>query len=363
MIIQIPLWGQEVPDVSAAVVHISENESSYELETILNRAALIEFKKSGLTGKSIHTDIKASAAEKMPRIEQMIIPYLEQSELRDTDLLLLGIYSLREDFLSVRYLLWDVRLKTPLSSVDISNNIDLFLDRDVSEAVSELLAASSEQITRIYAEKTLLSAAEDSSSEKEPVSPDTPEITPASSHFSSSDQGENRFTAYLSTLFLFMTGRSAEQFPFGAQIQTGFLYKITESRRATLSLGITSGYLRLIPNESYKGAYVRTLVPIGIDARVTFLNQKGPAWFLFFTMGAAVRVDTDDSISHLLSPALPYARSGGGLTLLNLGDDAELVAYTTCTALFNIYREDGSDSIEMDALFGIAPGIFANWRF
>lgn len=360
LIIPVSAIGQEEPKVTAAVVHISETQPDTELESVLNRTVLIQFEEYGLSGNSLQFDEAIPAPADETELESTVVSSLNHDDLSDTDLLLIGFYSVSDDDLTVRYRLVNTATKSFIASVNIEDRIDLFLDKDISAVVRTMLMASSDLIAEIADRKE--SAAEAAAAEQEAVSPESaPSPIPAGT---TALRGENeRYTTYASTALPILLGAAAEQFPFAVQITTGFLYQIAGSSSLGFSIGLSTGLIRLIPSESYKGSYVRTLIPVGAEA-LLFSKKTGPmSWFLYITAGAAFRIATSDGVSNLLSPALPYTRAGGGISLLPLGRRAELIGHVALSALFNLYQESGSDFIKVDTLLGIAPGVYVRWRW
>ncbi len=360
IIFPVSAIGQEEPKVTAAVVHINEDQPDTELESILNRTVLIQFEAYGLSGKSIQFDEGIPAPADETELESLIASNLDYEVLSDTDLLLLGFYTVEDDDLVVRYRLMNTETKQFTASVDIEDRIDLFLDKDISAVVSTILIASSDLIAEISDRKK--AAAEAAEFEQQEDVPETASL-PAPSDIRAQHGGDERYTSYASTAIPILLGAAADQFPFAIQLTTGFLYQIARASSLGFSIGISTGLIRLIPSESYKGAYVRTLVPIGAEA-LLFSKKTGPgSWFLYMTGGASFRIFAGDSVSSLLSPVLPYVRTGGGISLLPLGRRAELIGHAALSALFNLYRESGSDSIKIDTLLGIAPGVYVRWRW
>jgi len=360
IIIPVSAIGQEEPKVTAAVVHISETQADTELESVLNRTVLIQFEEYGLSGKSLQfTDATPVPADES-ELESLAASTLDYEALTDTDLLLIGFYSVDDDDLNVRYRLMNIEAKAFTASVNIEDRIDLFLDKDISAVVSTILIASSDLIAEIVARKK--AAAEAVAAEQEAVSPEAASA-PIPAGTTAHRKDNDRYTSYASTGFPILLGAASEQFPFAFQLSTGFLYQIARSDSLGFSIGISTGLIRLIPNESYKGAYVRTLVPVSAEA-LLFSKKTGPgSWFLYMTAGAAFRIFAGDSVSSLLSPVLPYVRTGGGISLLPIGRRAELIGHAALSALFNLYQESGSDSIKTDTLLGIAPGVYVRWRW
>ncbi|MGC9313700.1 MAG: hypothetical protein ACP5IA_13515 [Sediminispirochaetaceae bacterium] len=345
--------------MTAAVVHISEDQPDSELENILNRTVLIQFEEYGLSGNSLYFTEDISPSSDAAELESFVASSLDHEDLSDTDLLLIGFYSVSDDDLTVKYRLVDTATKSFIASVNIEDRIDLFLDKDISAVVRTILIASSDIIADISARKK--AAAETAAAEQPAVSPETASL-PAPAGTTAQRGGDQRYTSYASTALPILLGAAAEQFPLAVQITTGFLYRIAGSSLG-FSVGLSTGLIRLIPSESYKGSYVRTLIPVGAEAMI-FSKKTGPgSWFLYMTAGAAFRIATSDGVSDLLSPALPYTRAGGGISLLPLGRRAELIGYVALSALFNLYQESGSDFIKVDTLLGIAPGVYVRWRW
>lgn len=355
---------EEDGTVSIVVVHTSLTERDADLERILNRMVLIELRRSSVQGSTYDlTDRIASLNEKSDVRELLS---LLQSKLPDgAELLILGLYEAQSTDFSIHYRLFNMNSLQEIASSSGSGEINIFLDRIVLHAVQELLSAGSEEIAQIEERTAMRSSGseekeaelESGHQEEDPLRAEKRRTTQ-----SLSEDGV-RYQTYLSSSYIFLTGKSKEQFSFGIDAQSSFYYRLVSPGGHALQLGVSTGYLRLFPAEDYKARYMRNFIPLAAGLRFTFQRQSQPIGYAEVLIGGAFRMDLDTTVAEVLSPVLPYLRFYGGIRALRFGDYSHLILHVSGFGLFNFYKEDSDDVLHVEMLSGIASGLYVSWRF
>ena len=362
------IHSQEGTDVSAAVVHIGLESSDTELENILNRSVLLELRIKGISGTSLRAEVPIPSEVQKSELENIIREYLSRSFPAEHDLLIAGFYSLFDDSLLINYFLFSVQNRKRLSSLEISDSIDLFIDRDIAEVVNSLIDSSRNSISSIAENKKratsepqetvvavqqdeMISTTASEAADSEPEEPDEKSLP------------EDQYELFVSSAIPLFLNPAAEQFPFALQIKIGFLYSIAALNSIRMRIGLSAGFLRLIPRDAYKGTYIRGLIPLESEFLFSFQESRIFPWSLSLGLGAALRLPAESEASQLLSPALPYAHIGIAFDLFRFGKKSSIAARIDSLALLNLYQENSSDSVKADTLLSISPGIYARWRF
>ena len=317
-----------------------EDDRDMKIETILDRTALMELEEFGLDGMIL---------KDMP------------PEIRP-DLKITGRYRLRQDILELRYSLQEASTGKKISEIQISTPVTHFLDRDVADAVRELLHKGNDEIDRIAR-----ATQEQSTQEPAPQGDKTAAVIEREDRKAEPDPGAEqlprRVEAEARGSGTHMLGRSSEYLPYGLLLEGRISYPLVEGEKMVWRLGASAGVIRFSSAVDYKAGYIKTLVPLGVLTELRLRKKTGLMYRVWWTAGAALRPSyQDEVVDELLAPALPYTGMGIGVLVPFTSERFGLSAGLSGMGLFHLYEDSAGGEVHLEALLGINLDLGIVWR-
>ena len=265
-------------------------------------------------------------------------PLLELAAERRVELLLLGRYRIEDQLAVVQFELFDVGDGSLLAATEARRDIDLLLDRLADTAAAELYRQASARIAELIAAQPPVA--------RPPVARPTEEPPPALIDAAPPSRSLETSVAVAAALPL---GNFATFFASGFSAGVALHYRFERS-----AVGLRTGFTRFIPERADTGEYVRTLVPVMADARITLLQTGNLTWFGGAAAGVALRVHDGSTVSDRLAPALPAWCTAVG-NRIPLNDRWLLRPELALNGMLHLYREQDGDPVEMEHILWLAP--------
>ncbi len=260
---------------------------------------------------------------------------------RRSELLLLGRYRVENQLVAVRFELYDVGEGSLLATAEARRDFDLLLDRLADTAAAELYRQASPRIAEmVEAQRRQIGRPTDEGpTDGPPAAPSDVPRPPGSLEPS------------VAVAVALPLGNFASYFPFGFSAELALHYRFER-----IAIGLQSGVTRFRPERADTGEYVRTLVPVLVDARMTLLQTGNLRWFAGAAAGAAFRIPDGSVVSDWLAPALPAWRTGVG-SRIPLTDRWLLMPSLMLNGVLHLYREEGGDSVGIEHILWLAPAV------
>ena len=349
--------------LNVAVIHVSEIERDEGIENVLNKASLMWVERSGFSGfiPDSRTITPQDIREKnIKQLEDILSEEIE-GEKKTADLILIGLYQFKQDALQLEYHCIEVKPEefVLLGSRRKAVQVDLHLDRSISTLINELFETVSDDITRIAETKSRIK--EEMKAEKPVVEEEAepgPEPRIAEHDYPAPEREPKKplFAVFGSTGVIFFVGNAAAHFPLGVYAKSSIVFPFFETDNTEFSMGVFGGYMRFLPSEPEKAAYIRSSIPFGITARYVIGREHTFTWYISAAGGGTYRIDKEEIVSQYLASVVPYLKIGGGMKLIPLGRRIELNFQVFYLSVINLYREGGGE-LSIDVISGFSPGI------
>lgn len=328
----VPLAAADASEVSLEVLqaHLPQagTERDESLERVLRGAMAVRLARLG--------PLQADTPPAPPQMQDRG-PLLELAADRGSALLLLGRYRIEDQVVVVQYELFDANDGSLLAATEARRDIDLLLDRLADTAATELYQQASPRIAElIAAQPPPIARRPDEAPPPAPIDvarpPDGLELSVAVA-----------FAAPLGT--------------FGSYFASGFSAELALHHRfERIAVGLQTGVTRFQPERADTGEYVRTLIPVMADARMTLLQTGNLRWFASAAAGGALRIHDGSPVSDRLAPALPAWRAGAG-GWIPLTDGWLLTPALMLNGMLHLYREQAGDAVEVEHILWLAPTV------
>jgi len=371
-------------------------EQDLSFQTVLFAALRIELERSGLEVRVLDQAQLASLAG--ASFETL----LERARSADTDFLFVERYTRKVHDLKVEIVAYGVEEADLMASVTISGRIGLRLDEAVTQGANSLMPALETSIAsavqrrrdtlaaRPPVEVALSEQAQPAGeSQAEPLSPvpaksAVPEAPPAAEPKAAEAAGP-QVPAQPETLparppsavevlpqrplAWQAAAGAASFFPMLALsdvvklgiLSTLYLERLLSTSIGTLGLGLYAGYTSFLPADPSLAVYFQSLIPVGLDLRLTAFEKSRLGLFVRLLGGAAINVSDQSKVAGRLTRVLPQLKAGAGVTVAfsrRFGISVEFLY----EMLFYLYTVNGA--VANDLIMGFnAPAIciYTKW--
>lgn len=348
-------------DVSLSVLQLyrAQGERDPALERVMRGAMSVGLSRVGVLYASVPAPQRTAEAFPDDGIGQR--EALERDRLirfareYEADLLLLGVYRLQERTVEVHYELSEVTSGDQLATTVIRSEIDLLVDRAFDQAATALYAQASAQIAMLLAYKARIVRLPDGDGDTRAEPPDEFRPEPSSPDAQAPHPApvavERRFEAGVSAGPAIAMGSFSDYFGPGLAGDLWFHYRLHQ-----LAIGLLAGVVRTVPERENTGEYVRTFVPVLVQAQFR-VGRTGPLeWSTLVAAGAAMRVHDGSTVSDRIAPALPAWRVGFGARV-PLTQRVTLSPAVEVHGMVHLYRENNGDPVEVEHILLVAPTI------
>lgn len=366
----------ELPEPVPAVVLVTavpqEAGASSALERVLVRAMSLEMVRGGFEA------LPWLPPEEEARSETELLGVALR---RGADFLLLGRYTLGDRQTTIRFRFHDLATNRLLAVEEAAGPIDLALDDLVASALAPMVSAVAPRAAIVSERKTLEAArqaeqrrlaaaqAEAAAREQRRDQEPAPQPLPAEGPVAparAERERHQRIELALGFAPFVPVGAPTEYFQLGYLPVVGCSYRLAAAF-GVFGLGAHTGVMYLDPRDPPSAAYLRWLVPVGIDVRYSLPESRPFALYAQLSGGGAYRLpdsfSEESAVSERLTRWLPYARAGIGMAV-GVSERFGLTVETLYHAYFYVYREgDGSGSLAVEVLSGLLPsvGLYVRW--
>lgn len=344
------LSAEESDDRPRAVVeHYAEGKTAEDLEGILVRAVEIELRRDGL--KARPGDVSREAGVQPPSEEYL----LEHAAEVNGELLLAGTYALSERSLELHYRMIDVKRQEVLAEGVREDEVDLVLDRMVTDLLRDLLRQSEERVSELRQQRAEIARSQTPEPRRE--APEEPPPQPTSAGV---EQPTRRLELSVCGTAVISVGEFAPYLPYGYTTTSALLVWLGEGD-VRFGLGGRAGYQHMFPAEEGLAGFVRSFVPLGVDMHVSAWDSNPLSLRLSVSGGAAMRISDGSTVSERLAAAIPYASAGVGGDIA-LGERFAIGVEAAMRSLFHIYRENGESEPQVEPITGFSPGLSLHYQ-
>ncbi|MFO7849854.1 MAG: hypothetical protein R6V67_07835 [Spirochaetia bacterium] len=342
LLLPIKLWAQDAGE--GLIVWVKHNPAgdnrNEKIENIMDRVAVMKLEQSGLKGVVIED-----------------IPDEFSPELK-----LSCRYLQKEDMLKLDYRLQVAATGKRVAEIQVDTPVTHFLDREVANAVNELLHKSRDEIDRIARAKQEQNKQRQAKQE-EMTTVDAGGTGRETGRERSTEQRRRRVEAGNRVSGVYMLGQTSEYLPYGLLMEGRLSFPLLQGEKMAWRLGGSLGVMRFSSAVNYKAEYVKTLVPLGLLTEVSLRIKSGWTFRLCWASGAAVRPTHDnETVDKLLAPALPYTNIGFGVQVPFISDKLHFVTGISGMGLFHLYEVPPAGKIKTETLLGINFDLGIVWR-
>lgn len=288
-----------------------------------------------------------SSSERLSRDE-----LIEYAKLRRADLILSGLYRVRDRDVTITIELVDVANGDVIAVAEVSRPLDLVFDRFATDAMIALQQQAHGRVAELITERSRRDADVPTVSEHERTTDEvvaptiTEKIVPARPRIQLAAE----------------VGRPVPIGPFGEYFDPGYsLELLVQINLARVSAGLSTAFIRFDSDRDDMGEYVRSFVSIATDFSVRLFTIGPVEMFLRASAGAALRLHDGSPVSDRLGAALPLLRLGTGAQVW-LSRSVSLVPGVSFDSMVHMFRESGGGPIGFEYIPVVRPTIAIAFR-